>query len=189
MSLYPDTVARCHHIKVNGVQCGSPALDARKLCFFHNQYRQRESQISRNLQRQCAKMTLPVLEDANAIQMELAQIMLLLRLQKIEHSEAVLQLRALRTASINLKKTNFEPEPTRVVRDCKCVGKRPVGVSAWSTVEGIEYDDLSECIDQAQSDPPQKLGEATLDHMLNSVISRAVINTNRLKKQAMSRRW
>ena len=26
MSLYPKTVKRCQHIKVNGTQCGSPAL-------------------------------------------------------------------------------------------------------------------------------------------------------------------
>jgi len=35
-SLYPE-IARCQHIKINGVQCGSPALLNRKFCFFHTE--------------------------------------------------------------------------------------------------------------------------------------------------------
>ena len=35
MSLYPESVARCRHIKVNGTQCGSPALREEKYCYFH----------------------------------------------------------------------------------------------------------------------------------------------------------
>jgi hypothetical protein len=35
MPLYPESVARCRHIKVNGTQCGSPALRAEKYCYFH----------------------------------------------------------------------------------------------------------------------------------------------------------
>jgi hypothetical protein len=56
-------------------------------------------------------------------------------------------------------------------------------------VEGVEYDDLAECINQAQQEDAPKLGEATLDHMLSSVIAKAVINTGHQKRQAMARRW
>jgi|SRR5580700_9792085 hypothetical protein len=34
-----ENVPRCQHIKVNGTQCGSPALRNRRLCFFHDRIR------------------------------------------------------------------------------------------------------------------------------------------------------
>jgi hypothetical protein len=54
-------------------------------------------------------------------------------------------LYALQTASINLKRTSLEPElPTQVVIDRNSVADRPMGASAWSRIEGREYDDLAE---------------------------------------------
>jgi hypothetical protein len=84
------------------------------------------------------KVTLPLLEDANSIQMGLVQVMLVT--QQVDHRTAALLLYALQTASANLKRTSFEPEmPTRVVIDRDCVERRPIGATAWSTVEGREY--------------------------------------------------
>ena len=46
---------------------------------------------------------------------------------------------------MNLKHTSLEPKlPTRVVIDRQSVARRPLGASAWSKVEGREYDDLIE---------------------------------------------
>ncbi len=177
MSLYPETIARCQHIKVNGTQCGSPAVRAQRFCYFHNQFRQKQLQINSNMQQQRWKITLPLLEDANSIQMGLVQVMRLLVTQQIEYRAAGLMLYALQTASANLKHTSFEPEPTRVVIDRKSVNRRPLGVSAWSTVEGVEYDDLAECINQAQQDGAPKLNEGSFDQMLSSVIAKAAMNT------------
>jgi hypothetical protein len=45
---------------------------------------------------------------------------------------------------MNLKRTTLEPKlPTQVVIDRQSVARRPLGASAWSRVEGREYDDLS----------------------------------------------
>jgi hypothetical protein len=45
---------------------------------------------------------------------------------------------------MNLKRTSLEPElPTQVVIDRQSVARRPLGASAWSRVEGREYDDLT----------------------------------------------
>lgn len=45
---------------------------------------------------------------------------------------------------MNLKRTSLEPElPTQVVIDRQSVARRPLGASAWSRVEGQEYDDLA----------------------------------------------
>jgi hypothetical protein len=53
-------------------------------------------------------------------------------------------LYALQTASMNLKRTSLEPKlPTQVVIDRQSVARRPLGASAWSIVEGQEYDDLT----------------------------------------------
>jgi hypothetical protein len=66
----------------------------------------------------------------------------LLASNRIDHKAAALMLYALRTAASNVKFTSFEPEPTRVVIDRESVEQRPIGASAWSAVEGREYDEL-----------------------------------------------
>jgi len=148
MSLYPITVRRCQHIKVNGTQCGSPALRDTKCCYYHVRYHwpELEALPDKNEWRK----RLPTLEDANSIQVALADVMERLVMQEIDHKTAALMLYALQTASMNLKRTSLEPElPTQVVIDRESVANRPLGASAWSSVEGREYDDLSK-----QSDEP-----------------------------------
>ena len=68
-----------------------------------------------------------------------------LLLEEVDHKTAALLLYALQTASMNLKRTSLEPAlPTQVVIDRESVANRPIGATAWSRVEGREYDDLSE---------------------------------------------
>ena len=141
MPLYPESVARCQHIKVNGTQCGSPALREDKYCYFHEQWRQKYLVTKPDIEMERGTVTLPVLEDANSIQMGLGEVMRLLVIRQIDRGTAALLLYALQTASANLKRTSFEPEPTRVVIDRECVERRPIGATAWSTVEGREYDE------------------------------------------------
>src|SRR6202158_503276 len=142
MSSYPAKIRRCQHIKVNGTQCGSPALREEKYCYFHMRWRG-GSRFAEALQKREIS-GLPILEDANSIQVGLAEVMFQLATQEIDHRTAALMLYALQTASTNLRMTSFEPEPTRVVIDQECVERRPLGASAWSKVEGREYDDLTE---------------------------------------------
>jgi len=97
-------------------------------------------------------ITLPTLEDANSVQVGLAEMLRLLATNQIDHRTAALMLYALQTASVNVKHTSFEPEPTRVVIDRECVERRPIGASAWSAVAGREYDDLTEKDDSEKDD-------------------------------------
>jgi hypothetical protein len=91
------------------------------------------------------RVPLPTLEDANSIQVALANVIERLIMSEIDHKTAALMLYALQTASINLKRTSLEPElPTHVVIDRNSVADRPIGASAWSRIEGREYDDLTE---------------------------------------------
>ena len=73
-------------------------------------------------------------------------------MNEIDHKTAALMLYALQTASMNLKRTSLEPTlPTQVVIDRQSVAHRPIGASAWSRVEGREYDDLTIEIDDANA--------------------------------------
>jgi len=143
MPLYPVSIRRCQHIKVNGTQCASPALRDEKHCYYHIRYRRKSMEVNLNVQEH-GTITLPLLEDANSIQVGLAEVLRLLATQQIDHRTAALMLYALQTASANLRMTSFEPEPTRVVIDRECVERRPIGASAWSKVAGREYDELTE---------------------------------------------
>src|SRR5947208_16558888 len=72
-------ILRCRHLKVNGTQCGSPALKDHRFCYFHQQWHERKLVINSARARKArATFSLPVLEDANAIQLSVMQIMQLL---------------------------------------------------------------------------------------------------------------
>jgi hypothetical protein len=150
MSLYPVSIPRCQHIKVNGTQCASPALRDEKHCYYHMRWRRKSMEVNLNVQEH-GTINLPILEDANSVQVGLAEMMRLLATRQVDHRTAALTLYALQTASANLKRTSFEPEqPTRVVIDRECVERRPIGATAWSMVAGREYDDLTERIDDEE---------------------------------------
>jgi len=142
MPLYPDHIARCQHLKVNGTQCGSPSLRETTFCYYHIRYHWPELETLEN-RHEFSHLLFPTLEDANSIQAALANVIERLLAMEIDHKQAALILYALQTASANLSRTSLEPKlPTRVVIDRKSVARRPLGASAWSRVEGREYDDL-----------------------------------------------
>ena len=142
MSLYPERVARCQHIKINGTQCGSPALRKEIYCFFHMRWALKSMEIDESRQRERWNATLSLPEDADSIQMGLGEVIRLMMTRQVDHRTAALTLYALQTASANLKHTSFEPPPTTVVIDRECVGQRPIGATAWSPFEEREYEEL-----------------------------------------------
>jgi hypothetical protein len=126
-----DNVPRCQHVKVNGTQCESPALRRRRLCFFHVRCQDQRKRIMSDQFKQ-AKFVVPVLEDANAIQMALMQIMQLLAAGQMEHRTGGLMLYALQTASTNLRHTRFEAsDVTDVVIDREDVHRTAIGGPQW----------------------------------------------------------
>jgi hypothetical protein len=151
MPAYPVTIRRCQHIKVNGTQCGSPALRNERRCYFHEQCIVRSREIDLQLL-EPGVIRISSLEDPNSIQLGLAEVMRMLVIQQIDHRTATLLLRALRTAAANVKFTFFEPKPTHIVIDPESVENRPLGASAWSTQEGREYD----CDDNQHFNPQDR---------------------------------
>ena len=143
--LYPPSIARCQHVKVNGVQCGSPALKNRKLCHFHQRWQQGRIQLNANQARRSRySLDLPILEDANSIQVALMQGMRLLLTNQVDHRTAALLFYALQTASSNLSRTTFEPRPQQVVIDPSSIPDTSLGDDAWYKEEFTQEDHQQE---------------------------------------------
>ncbi len=133
MSYFPQ---RCQHIKVNGTQCGCPALRQHKLCYFHQHHHDERVELNTARARRSRRsaaivIDLPVLEDANSIQVSLSQVIRLVLTRQIDAKSAGLALYALQTASANLPRTNFEPLRWDVVVDPTTVARTPLGTSVW----------------------------------------------------------
>jgi len=102
-------VPRCQHIKMNGTQCGSPSLRYRRLCFFHDRIRRERAKIAADVSAQ-RRFDLPLLEDANSVQVALMKVIQMLGSGRMDHKTAGLMLYALQTASANLRIADFEVE-------------------------------------------------------------------------------
>jgi len=110
-------VPRCQHVKVNGTQCGSPALRRKRFCYFHDNYRETQARLLNN-ESQTLISNFPLLEDANSLQLAVMQVIHLLGSGKMDTKVAGLMLYALQTASANIKHVSFETEKvTDVVID------------------------------------------------------------------------
>jgi len=146
--MYSSNIPRCQHIKVNGTQCGSPAVRDRRFCFFHKKWHDQRIVINSAQARQSPPtLDLPVLEDANSIQVALMQVMRLLISHQIDHKTAGLLLYALQTASFNLHRTDFEPVvKTKIVIDPTRVDETALGDPQWQNedLENSEETDEEE---------------------------------------------
>lgn len=99
---------RCSHVMVSGRRCGSPALKRGKFCAFHSRTRRQSRKLEKDSYG--ARFELPVLEDANSVQCALMQVIEMVVAGRMEHKTAGMVLYALQTASVNLKRPEFEPK-------------------------------------------------------------------------------
>jgi len=147
MANYPD---RCQHLKVNGTQCGSPALRRNRFCFFHKRFQDERIRLSADRARRgVATFILPVLEDANSIQIALMQVIRLLVGRQIDHKTASLLLYALQTASANLRMTDFKPFVHEVVLDPRDVVNTPLASNVWDDEDFEEKQEEETAADRA----------------------------------------
>ncbi|MCU1317301.1 MAG: hypothetical protein JWN63_2623 [Candidatus Acidoferrum typicum] len=131
MDTFPN---RCQHIKVNGTQCGSPALRRNRFCYFHKLHHEERIQLNtdRARRRRNVAIVLPVLEDANSIQVTLMQIMRLIIAGQIDGKIAGLLLYALQTATANLPRMRLEPYMKTMVLDPKRVHETALEGNIWN---------------------------------------------------------
>ena len=107
----------CEHIKACGCRCSVAALKGRRYCHFHDEAEKRR-RASARLKRRLANrarrtIQLPVLEDANAVQVALMETMNALIDQRLDHKDAALMFYALQTASANVKSMELAHKPPR----------------------------------------------------------------------------
>jgi hypothetical protein len=130
------TAARCQHIKVSGIQCGSPALRKKSFCFYHQQNRPMTVECYSEGQYATGEIDLPVFEDAHSIQTVIRQVVQMVLQKRIERKTASLLLYALQIASSNLKRMEHEkPQPEQVVTDFETVSQTPVAGSGETARE------------------------------------------------------
>src|SRR5882724_12109008 len=107
---YSPNIPRCQHIKVNGIQCGSPALRGDRFCYFHKRWHEHHITIAEAKSLKVRpSIDVPVLEDANSVQVALMQVIQLLLSGQIDHKTAGLALYGLQISSYNIRNTRLAP--------------------------------------------------------------------------------
>ena len=120
-------IRRCRHVKVNGEQCGSPALRGKCHCYFHHKYNHLGAYgVKPRGQRNAFDGRFPVLEDGNSIQAAVMQVIRLILAKEIDTKEAGLLLYALQLASSNLKQLQVAPSYDEIVIDPLLVRYSPI---------------------------------------------------------------
>jgi hypothetical protein len=127
-----NDVPRCQHVKMNGTQCGSPALRRKRHCYFHHRMRDGKRSYVQNRARPRPIYSMCLLEDANSVQVALMQVLELLACGQMEPKVAGLMLYGLQIASTNLKHTSFEAlASTHVVIDRDDVHRTCIDGPQW----------------------------------------------------------
>jgi len=144
-----ENVPRCQHVKMNGTQCGSPALRRRRLCYFHERIRREQARIAADGSAK-RRFDLPLLEDANSVQVALMKVIQMLGSGDMDHKTAGLILYALQTASVNLRNAEFEVEEvTDVVIDRDTVDATSINGPQWFEED---FEDAAEDEDEVENE-------------------------------------
>jgi hypothetical protein len=158
--IYHPNIRRCQHIKVNGTQCGSPAVRRNSFCYFHGRWREQRILLGNTRPKAIPSLDLPVLEDANSIQVAIMQVMSLLLTGQVEHKTAGLLLYGLQTASGNLRRARFEAYPTDVVINPATVAETRMGEDVWKNSDfNVKEEEEDEEDGEGEQDETRSLTE------------------------------
>jgi len=128
----------CHHIRVNGIRCGSPRLTGKQFCFWHNKVNNTHSEPDNIIFRDYffnennviereqnafkdydfrnrrpngpRAVELPPLEDSESIQLALSMVVAAIADGRIEIKRAGIMIYALQVASQNVLRTKRAAE-------------------------------------------------------------------------------
>ena len=115
----------CHHVRTSGLRCGSLALRNKRYCYYHQRTRPAMVNFAEP-NRQPVLLSLPLFEDAHAIQVTLHSVVYHLLEGHIGQKTAGLLLYAMQMASSNLKHIKAEtPDPEQVVVDLPKLSEIP----------------------------------------------------------------
>src|SRR5271166_3140117 len=106
----------CHHIKEDGIFCQGAALHDRDYCYAHLTFRGRRMRAAQQQARgKTRRLDLPPLEDLNAVQVAIMQVLDAITGGRIERHDAGHLLYGLQTAASNLRgkdRVSFEVSPS-----------------------------------------------------------------------------
>ncbi len=125
-----------------------PAMRNGEYCYFHRRWRMTTVDLSHSVHHVTTEFVLPVLEDAESIQITLGQIMRMIVCRQVDTKSAGLLLYALQIASANLRRTGFEPYHRNVTVDLFRVPERIIGDEAWSP---SDFKDFNTSVGRAPS--------------------------------------
>ncbi len=191
-----DNVPRCQHVKMNGTQCGSPALRRRRHCFFHERIRRERAKIAADTSAQRG-FDLPLLEDANSVQVALMKTIQMLGSGRMDHRTAGLILYALQTASVNLRNAQFEvDEATDVVIDRDDVHRTCINGPQWyeedfddEAEEGEEVENEVEVEDEADDEAAVAAGKVAAAAAPRKTVKHVSLEEARMKVQGVVQNW
>ena len=105
-------VRDCQHIKVTGVQCGSPAMRGEQFCYFHQRMLRGVSTPPN------ARLhPIAMIENEEAIQASLMEVINALARNHIDLPRASLIIRALNIAVKNSRRARFGVDNSQMVRE------------------------------------------------------------------------
>ena len=177
---------------MNGTQCGSPALRSRRLCFFHDRIQRERTKIAKDMTAQ-HRFDLPLLEDANSVQVALMKVMQMLGSGRMDHRTAGLMLYALQTASVNLRNAEFEAsKATHVVIDRNDVYRTSIGGPQWFEQDFDDESDGQEEIEgeDDQEDAPSGVqANAEAAPKESEPVKHVTLEEARMQVQGVVRNW
>ena len=126
-------IRRCTHIKVNGIRCGSPALRSEAFCYFHQR-------MIRGVQTPPSSRLHPmaILEDEEAIQASLMEMVNALVRNTIDLPRAQLILRAIFIASKNSPRVHLDIGQDWMIREAPAFPAAPSKPVSREIMEAAE---------------------------------------------------
>ncbi len=91
--------SECRHVFINGKKCGSPALHNDSFCFYHTNARRRPKPHTEAEVREDSPLQLPTLDDPDAIQLAISDVVLALAAGTLDPRRARSLLYGLQIAS------------------------------------------------------------------------------------------
>jgi len=181
----------CRHIFTSGRKCQSPALKEQPFCYFHSNTRKRPSPANQPYDPYTdpkeTVLPLPPLEEADAIQLALSDVILALAANRIDPRRARILIYGLQVASQNHRRRvpGACPERSRRVRGAE--GAANVGLQDAAAIvrETHRHEDGTQIGPAQQSPDPEEIEEQRRPPSLGEILLR---EAEAMKAQAEAER-
>jgi len=104
-----STKRHCHHVKPNGIFCGSPAMRGHLYCYYHHEAEIRSRRRARLGGPNSNELDFGTLEDPSAIQVGIVDVLHRLADKIIDRPTATAMLYGLQLAMVNARQIRLKP--------------------------------------------------------------------------------